>query len=45
MTPFVQRIRKIRRGLDELAADMEVIKLEKFQRDLFKAPKDAPKST
>ena len=40
MTPFVQRIRKIRRGLDELAADMEVIKLEKFQRDLLKAPKD-----
>jgi len=34
------RIRKIRRGLDELAADMEVIKLEKFQRDLLKAPKD-----
>jgi len=34
------RIRKIRRGLDELAADMEVIKLQKFRRDELKAPKD-----
>jgi len=34
------RIRKIRRGLDELSADMEVIKLEKFKSDLLKAPKD-----
>ena len=31
-----QRVRKIRRGLEELAADMEVIKLERFERHLLK---------
>lgn len=30
------RVRKIRRGLEELAADMEVIKLEKYERQYLK---------
>lgn len=33
------RIRRIRRGLDELAADMEVIHIQKFQRNLLKDEK------
>ena len=41
---FFQRVRKIRRGLEELAADMEVIKLQRFERHLLKdEPSDSPR--
>lgn len=34
------RVRRIRRGLEELAADMEVIKLQRFERHLLKEKPD-----
>lgn len=38
------RVRKIRRGLEELAADMEVIKIQRFERHLLKEePSDSPR--
>ena len=37
-------MRKIRRGLEELAADMEMIKLQRFERHLLKEePSDSPR--
>ena len=31
-----KRVRKIRRGLEELAADIEMIKLQRYERQLLK---------
>ena len=33
---YFKRVRKIRRGLEELAADIEMIKLQRYERQLLK---------